>query len=727
MTSPSTTPCPTDERLKDYLRGRVSHGELEEVAGHVRECRTCVGKLDALDRTNPPIIRSGSSAAAAAASPSDPALEQAIRRLLSPVGFPTGQQADPLMPGDRLGDYRLIEQIGEGGMGTTYKARHTRLEKVVALKVLRPQLAQDPAAVARFRREMRAIGRLQDPHIVQATDAGEARGFLYLVMEFLDGVTLSQHVRRQGPLAATEACRVIRDAARGLRHAHQQGLVHRDVKPSNVMLGPDGQVKLLDLGLALLRQPSTEGSTAEDNSRLSDDRGVIGTNDYMAPEQWKCSSQVDARADQYSLGCALFYVLVGRPPFARDSEDTQYDKMQSHLHLPPPKPSLIRPGIPAELDIVVARMLAKNPTERFASMDEVIDALSPFAGDPVKPAPASSVRRRRPVWMAIAAVLMFGVGLAAFWKPLFGKHETAPPIAEPPPTQPPTPVAKVQPGPGLLPMKSDEARDLQARWADYLGRPVVEKTTAGVEMVLIPPGEFSPDRISRLVFPRPFDLSQTEVTIAQFRQFVLETNYQTFAEKDGRGQVWSKEKKDFIYQSGLSWKTPGTHQPTDEHPVVMITWDDANKYCDWLTGREKRTCRLPTEWEWQWACRAGSDQRHFYGSDSSVMDDYAWHATNAGDAPRPVAGKRPNTWGLFDMHGNAGEWCLNLQTTLAGERYVDYRGATMGGKFRAACGGSYDTLAPTCPHRLILLPSLRWSRIGFRVLREAPPELTDGD
>jgi formylglycine-generating enzyme required for sulfatase activity/tRNA A-37 threonylcarbamoyl transferase component Bud32 len=701
----------------------VSAGQLEDIAAHVGTCRACLRKLDEFDRTNPPVIRSGSSTAVA--DPDDPALEQAIRRLLSPVGFPSDSRADPLMPGDRLGDYRLIEPIGEGGMGTTYKARHTRLEKTVALKVLRPPLAQDPASVARFRREMRAIGRLQHPNIVQATDAGEARGFLYLVMEFLDGQTLSQQVRKTGPLDPADACRVARDAARGLRHAHENGIVHRDVKPSNLIRTADGQVKLLDLGLALLRQPPAEGTT-DDHSRLSDDRGVIGTNDYMAPEQWKCSSQVDARADQYSLGCTLYYLLVGRPPFARDSEDTQYDKMQAHLHLPAPAPSLVRPGVPPDLDAVVARLLAKAPADRFASMDEVIAALAPLAGepaDPVTPAPRpAGPARRSPGWALVPAVLIAGVAVAVFWRPLFGKAKPTPPAAEPPPavTAPPT---KVVPPFGLSPMTPDDARALQQSWADYLGRPVVERNSVGMELVLVPPGEFDLDPTRpthRFAFTRPFELGQTEVTHAQFTRFVEEQNYRTTAELDGKAHVYLHDTKGFADRPGLTWQAPGTHDPTPEHPVALVSWDDADEFCRWLSLKEKRKYRLPTEWEFQWACRAGSDRRYPWGPDPLPADEYAWHMARAGGHPHPVGRLKPNPWGLYDMIGNVAEWCQNLRAEVPPGRHENYQG-TGKGNFRAAAGGGWDT--PSVPSGLYVF-SLRqrnkWANMGFRVLREVP-------
>jgi eukaryotic-like serine/threonine-protein kinase len=717
MAHPSQPPtsCPPADLLRDYLCGRIADQELELVAAHLKVCPDCLGQIEQLDRTGPRLLRRDN--VAAIALPADPAFEQAVRQLLTPVGFHADRRADPLLPGDRLGEYRLLGQIGEGGMGTTYKALHARLEKVVALKVLRPLLAHDPASLARFRREMRAIGRLRDPNIVQATDAGEARGCLYLVMEHLTGETLSQRVRWGGPLPVVEACRVIRNAARGLRHAHDQGLVHRDVKPSNIMLTSDGQVKLLDLGLALLRLPPPPGGgTADppDVTGLSEDRGVIGTNDYMAPEQWRNSSQVDARADQYSLGCTLYYALTGRPPFAGDNEKSQFDKMQAHLLVPPPAASRLRPEVPPELDAVIARLLAKSASDRFASMNDAIDALGPFAGSvdasatPAAPVPRPPNRARR-IWLAIPVALAAAL-LAVALKPIL--NPVVPPT---PPVRPPVTVTKTLPGSARLPLSAEEAKALQARWADYLGRPAIERNATGLDMVLIPPGEYEPERISPVVLTQPFDLGRTEVTYRQFQQFVSETGYKTTAETGGDGHVWSKEENRFVLQRGLSWKAPATHDPTPDHPVVLVSWDDANKFCDWLTGKEKRKHRLPTEWEWQWACRAGSDQKYFFGSDLAKIDRYAWQSN--GGAPRPVGQLLPNAWGLLDMLGNVHEWALNYSTTLPGERKLDPRGEPKG-RARTVCGGGFDTNSPGCQHRIYLTANVRWNKVGFRVLRE---------
>ncbi|HKB00883.1 MAG TPA: bifunctional serine/threonine-protein kinase/formylglycine-generating enzyme family protein [Gemmataceae bacterium] len=713
-TSPST-PCPAPDQLRAYHQGRVSDGQLADISAHLKGCPACLRDLDRLDRSEAPLIRRGSSAFAPN-DLSDPALASAVRRLLSPTTPTADRPADPLLPGDRLGEYRLLEQIGEGGMGTTYKALHARLERVVALKVLRPPLARDPTAVARFHREMLAIGRLQHPNIVHATDAGEARGLLYLVMEYVPGENLSRRVRRLGALPVEEAGRVIRAAARGLHHAHERGLVHRDVKPSNLILAEDGTVKVLDLGLALLHQPVSGDGTAEP-TQLSAERGVIGTNDYMAPEQWRNSSKVDARADQYSLGCTLYYLLTGEPPFARHTGGTHYEKMEAHLTRPAPDPSGSRPEVPAELDAVVRRMLAKAPADRFGSMAGVIDALAPFAGDPDSGERATlrpPARPRRRGWLAAAAVVLVAAALVALWRPLFGT-----PIPDPP-IDPPAPVVKTQPPPGRLPMTADEARAVQARWADFLDRPVAERNTIGMDLVLIPPGEYQPEPGSQVAVTQPYDLGGTEVTHGQFDRFVAETGYQPASERGG-GHVFVGDGR-FEARSDRTWRAPGTHEPTADHPVVTVGWEDASKFCEWLTRREGRKYRLPTEWEWQWACRAGSDQRFFFGSDPGATDDYAWHARNSErTSVRPVGRLRPNAWGLYDILGNASEWALNYRTTLPGGRTTDPRGVRKGkgkGEQVIACGGNYDTDDPFCHHRLTFTPNIRWHKIGFRVLRE---------
>jgi serine/threonine protein kinase/thiol-disulfide isomerase/thioredoxin len=272
----------------------------------------------------------------------------------------------------RLGQYQLLEELGRGGMGTVYKAIHLLLKRVVAIKVLPPERVQDALAVARFRREMEAVGKLDHPNLVRATDAGEADGKHFLVMEFLDGIDLQKLLQARGPLALADACELVRQAALGLQHAHEHGLVHRDIKPSNLLLTRARQVKVLDLGLALLRG---DHAIVEE---LTATGQTMGTVDYMAPEQASDTHAVDIRADIYSLGCTLYALLAGRPPFSGPRYHASYQKMHAHAEEPVPPLRSQQPEVPEALVALLDRLLAKTPAERLATPAEVSAALKPF-------------------------------------------------------------------------------------------------------------------------------------------------------------------------------------------------------------------------------------------------------------------------------------------------------------------------------------------------------------
>jgi len=277
-----------------------------------------------------------------------------------------------------VGQYRLLAELGRGGMGKVYKALHTKLEKVVAVKVLPADRMKNADAVARFQRETRAAGKLNHPNIVAAHDAGDEDGMHYLVMELIDGIDLSTLVRRGGPLSIANACELIRQAAEELEHARKRGLIHRDIKPPNLMLadtehsGP--AVKILDFGLALLddRRMAKDGE-------LTTDGQVMGTIDYMAPEQVASSHNVDIRADIFSLGATLHTLLTGEPVFAGEKYATPLQKVlaQASESVPPIKDR--RADVPDALAAVVDRMVAKNPDDRFETPGELVSAIAPFA------------------------------------------------------------------------------------------------------------------------------------------------------------------------------------------------------------------------------------------------------------------------------------------------------------------------------------------------------------
>jgi hypothetical protein len=289
---------------------------------------------------------------------SDTARSDLPTRAWQPAGFP------PLL--DR---YQVLGVLGEGGMGTVYKAYHLSLKRFFAIKVLRLDGARHPDLVVRFLREMESVGQMDHPNVVRATDAGQKNGIFYLVMEYLTGANLSRLVAQRGPLGPADACELARQAALGLDYAHRT-LVHRDVKPSNLMLTPAGLVKVLDLGLARLHEADVGERTPEGFA--------LGTYDYVAPEQAVGSGRIDGRADVYGLGCTLFKLLTGRAPFEGPEYDTPARKLYAHGHVPlSAVPGLA--AVPESVRPVLLRMTAKAPEERFASAGEVAQALAPLA------------------------------------------------------------------------------------------------------------------------------------------------------------------------------------------------------------------------------------------------------------------------------------------------------------------------------------------------------------
>ncbi|HUT92440.1 MAG TPA: SUMF1/EgtB/PvdO family nonheme iron enzyme [Thermoguttaceae bacterium] len=308
-----------------------------------------------------------------------------------------------------FGEYTVLDQIGAGGMGQVLKARHRTMDRIVALKVLPRRAMHLPEAVQRFRREARAAAKLQHPNIVTAFDAGEAEGIHFLVMQYVDGKDLAQLAAERGLLPVHEAVDYVVQAARGLEYAHSEGVVHRDIKPGNLLVDKRGTVKILDMGLARVFEGE---ETGED--RLTSTGQVMGTCDYMAPEQAEDTHRADHRADVYSLGCTLYRLLTGKKPY--DGE-TLIRILLAHREDPIPSLCDARPDVPAELDAVCRKMLAKAPEDRYQSMTEVIGALE------------ACVDRREPAARAAAAEASGDGALTSFLQHL-SQREAAP---EPPP------------------------------------------------------------------------------------------------------------------------------------------------------------------------------------------------------------------------------------------------------------------------------------------------------
>lgn len=272
--------------------------------------------------------------------------------------------------GHTIRDYVIEDLLGAGAMGRVYRARHRWLDMQVALKIMKEELYDDEGCVARFRREATAVARLNHPNIVRAFDGGMDGHTLFLVTEFVPGQNLSTLLQTNDLLSIADVCEIICQAAAALQHAHEQGMVHRDIKPSNMMLSADGRVKLLDLGLARF---------AQGHATLTETGHVMGTLDFMAPEQAGDSRHVDIRADIYSLGCTLYCLLTGVPPFSGPAFDTPVSKMLAHSDSEPPAVSLRRPKVPVAVLQCLQKMMAKSRDDRYSCPAEVVQALRPFA------------------------------------------------------------------------------------------------------------------------------------------------------------------------------------------------------------------------------------------------------------------------------------------------------------------------------------------------------------
>ncbi|MCA9139061.1 MAG: protein kinase [Planctomycetales bacterium] len=322
------------------------------------------------------------------------------------TGFQAKAICDGRIKGLTFGEYIILDRLGKGGMGIVYKAKHRRMDRLVAIKVLPRSTMATKGLEERFYREVKTAAKLMHPNIVAALDASEDDGLHYLVMEYVDGQDLGEVLRQSGPLQGEHAVNCIIQAARGLQYAHEQGVIHRDIKPANLLIDGNGTVKVLDMGLARVTGAASEGldessendsakvvaidamrsscdipatlsrehdtATINDQTRLTNAGEIMGTLAYMPPEQFTDSRNVDERGDIYSLGCTLYHLLTGQKPFHADTVAAIF---KSHRSDPVPSLRSIRPDIPEDLDRVFQRMLAKEPEQRQSSMLQVIEEL----------------------------------------------------------------------------------------------------------------------------------------------------------------------------------------------------------------------------------------------------------------------------------------------------------------------------------------------------------------
>ncbi|MCA8992224.1 MAG: protein kinase [Planctomycetaceae bacterium] len=358
---------PSQEELSAYSLGHLPEERAAAIDSHISECEPCCET----------IVNMSSH-------------DTFIDLLQEAQQLQTGETLDQFgmgaRPSARGGDippalaehprYEIVRLIGKGGMGDVYEALHRKMERRVALKVINRDLFRKTAAVNRFHREVKAAAQLSHPNVVTSHDADQAGDYHFMVMEYVDGVDLSQIVKEQGALPVVDACDYIRQAAMGLQHAHERGMVHRDVKPHNLMVTADGTVKILDFGLASLSPEAIPGTdSVEVRGDLTAAGAIMGTPDFISPEQANDARQVDIRSDIYSLGATMYYLLSGRPPFA---DGSVMHKLKSHAQVEPDSLKTLRDDVPDELIAMITKMMAKNPDERYLTPSEVANALEDF-------------------------------------------------------------------------------------------------------------------------------------------------------------------------------------------------------------------------------------------------------------------------------------------------------------------------------------------------------------
>jgi eukaryotic-like serine/threonine-protein kinase len=560
------------------------------------------------------------------------------------------------------GQYIILERLGEGGMGTVFKARHRLMDRVVAMKVIRGDLVSNPTTVSRFRREIRTAARLSHPHIVLAYDAASVGDTHFFVMEYVEGTDLERLVLQRGPLPVAQAASYARQAALGLQYAHEKGLVHRDVKPSNLLLSVhEALVKLVDLGLARLRESPTNPGGA-----LTVEGAPMGTPDFIAPEQAENPQKVDIRADIYSLGCTLYFLLARQPPFP---EGTWLQKIRQHMEDEPVPLECLRPDIPVELAETVRRAMARSPEDRFQDPASLAAALEPFC------------RGHRP---------LTGLGTLAESTGLL-----------------PSTLGEGH----LLVTPSEEHRAPRTK---ILPRWVVNQV--GTLLVLVPAGRFlmgsPPTEEDRQEDEGP----QREVEITRsFYMGVYPVKQREFLAVMGRNPSL------FNYEGGGG----------PDFPVENVLWQDAVDFCKRLSERPEeklagRVYRLPTEAEWEYACRAGTTTAFALGDSlSSFQANFDGRNPYGGAQNGPnlrrtsrVGSFPDNVWGLYDMHGNVWEWCSDWYQPDYYESAppTDPTGPD-NGHFRVVRGGSWHFYGAECrsAFRGRGSPDFRLS-VGFRVV-----------
>jgi eukaryotic-like serine/threonine-protein kinase len=563
------------------------------------------------------------------------------------------------LTGRNLGRYHILGQLGEGGMASVYEAMDTFLQRRVAVKVILPQLQFPEMFINRFKREARALAQLSHPNIVRILDYGEQDGLPYLVMDYIQGGTLKQKLLGAGRMPWREAVKLVLPITRALAYAHERQIVHRDVKPANILLGPAGEPLLSDFGIAkILETSDVTAATA-----MTATSGWLGTPDYMAPEQ-ASDAVIDQRADIYSMGIMLYEMVTGRRPY---QADTPMAVMYKKATEPLPRPRSFAPDLPASVETILFRCLQPKPQNRYPSAENLAVELE----NALREVPPKRKPFLLPVLLIGTASLLALTVMVVLLKFLIqqpGATPTALAVAS-------TPEVAI-----AAPMVLPTVTDSPPTPASVTGAPSARISPRdGMEMLRIPAGEYihgvsqqdiqtllalcpscqtdslTDARPQTVIYLDEFWIDKTEVTNAQFGKFVAETGYLTSAEAtDQYSYVQDTSIKKFVYDGGADWRHPrgisSSIKGKEQYPVTQISWQDASAYCQWA-GR-----RLPTEAEWEKAAR-GTDGRLFpWGNEAPSQLDLNFNLNVVGPVAVGSFPKGASEYEALDMSGNLWEW-----------------------------------------------------------------------
>ena len=646
---------------------------------------------------------------------------EALAREMIKSGHLTKYQAEQILSGKGknlcMGQYVLLEKLGAGGMGQVFKAYHPGMERMVAIKVILAKGNTDAETVKRFEREIKAAAKLAHPNIITVYDAGNADGRHFMVMELVKGQDLSEIINQKGQFGTRDTVDYITQAAKGLKFAHANGVIHRDIKPGNLILDSDGVLKIVDMGLAKIHSKEND----ETVSMLTGNAAIMGTVDFMSPEQSLSTKNVDGRADIYSLGATLYYMLTGNVMYPGK---TAMVKLMAHRKSLIPSLRISRPDVSANLDAIYTKMVAKDLNDRYQNMSELISDLelaangfapvikskemmtlnslhNDFGGFQIKVKGTnlklgkSTINFKGLLANKKLLVIIGGTFLVIFMLffliSVFGgvnKEElekTNQFSSGNQTSDTKSDVATIPKGnkvPSINTEKKSEksvfltspfsesmAKETQSALAKILNRQVEEKEDIGkeikLEMVLIPAGKFlmgSPESeagrknsetLHEVMITKSYYIGKHEVTQEQW-QAVMGSN-----PSDTKGE---------------------------NLPVNNVSWNECQEFIKKLNANTNGGYRLPTEAEWEYACRAGTSTTYSFGGEITPQD--ANYADSKIGKPVVVGSYKPNSFGLFDMHGNVWEWCENRYGGYPSGAVTDPQGPAKGTN-RGMRGGSF--------------------------------------